>query len=232
MFLKRIHTKKKESELVTFNYPHSHFSEEYRILRTNIQYSLFDQSFKTLLVTSALSGEGKSTIASNLAIVFASQGKKVLLVDADLRKPTIHLKFGVQNKSGLTSYLVGSDVDVPIISPYFTMANLSILTSGFIPPNPSELLASAKMNELIKEMSTQVDVILFDAPPITLVTDAQILASKVDGTIFVSRKGVADRQGVKKSKELLDNVQAKVIGSVLNGRKEESRKGYSLYKYS
>lgn len=229
MFKRKVKEGNDLGDLVTLKSPHSIMSEEFRTLRTNIQFSMFDQSFKTLVVTSSVSGEGKSTIAANLATVFASQGKKVLLVDADLRKPSIHKKFSLPNNRGLTSFLVGSEPSLsPLLeNPY--QKNLYILTSGLIPPNPSELLASSRMNEFIIKLKDLFDLIIFDAPPVTVVTDSQILASKADGTVFVVRNGVADRNNLIHSKELLDKVHANVVGTVFNCKKEKNHTEYKLY---
>lgn len=229
MFKRKFEDKDAYSELVTLNAPYSVMSEEFRTLRTNIQFSMFDQSFKTLVVTSSISGEGKSTVASNLASVFASQGKKVVLVDADLRKPSIHVKFNLSNDRGLTSFLIGTEPSLSYITGQPYHKNLYILTSGLVPPNPSELLASQKMTTFIDKLKEEFDLIIFDAPPVTVVTDAAILASIVDGTVFVVRNGVADRNMLIKSKELLDKVHANIVGTVFNRKKEIKEKEYNLY---
>lgn len=229
MFNRRKENPDRETNLVTLNFPHSLTSEEFRTLRTNIQFSMFDQTFKTILITSSVSGEGKSTIASNLATVFSSQGKRVLLIDADLRRPSLHHIFHLPNNRGLTSFLVGTEPSLSFVldNPY--QKNLFILTSGLIPPNPSELLSSQRMTDFISKLKEYFDLIIFDAPPVNTVTDAQILAGKLDGTVFVVRHGVAERHNLLRAKAQLEKVQAKVIGTVYNGRKSENDNEYNLY---
>ncbi|WP_161879304.1 CpsD/CapB family tyrosine-protein kinase [Alkalibacterium sp. MB6] len=184
----------------------------------------------TIMVTSSVQGEGKSVIASNLALVFASQGKRVLLVDADLRRPTLHKKFNLPNNNGLSSFLIGTIPALSVILDKPYNKNLYILTSGVIPPNPAELLASQRMEDLMVKLKAQFDLIIIDSPPVTAVSDAQILASRVDGTLFVVRKGVAKKHNLLRSKELMENVQARVIGTVFNGKKSEKESDYTLYR--
>lgn len=229
VYKKRLGSGQENVDLVTLHYPHSLIAEEFRTLRTNIEFSMFDRSFKTILITSSVSSEGKSTIAANLAQVFSTQGKKVLLVDADLRKPSLHRKFNLPNNRGLTSFLVGTEPSLSLILDRPFQKNLYVLTSGLIPPNPSELLASARMTDFIKKTKEVFDFVIFDAPPVIAVTDAQILASKLDGTVFVVRNGVAERQNIIKAKEQLNRVDAKVIGTVFNEKKNKSSKEYGLY---
>ncbi|OJF94201.1 CpsD/CapB family tyrosine-protein kinase [Alkalibacterium sp. 20] len=217
-------------DLVTINSPHSIISEEFRTLRTNIQFSMFDRSFKTILITSSVSSEGKSTIAANLAVIFSTQGKKVLLVDADLRRPSLHRKFGLPNNRGLTSFLIGSEPSLSLILDKPYKENLHVLTSGLVPPNPSELLASQRMTDFIETTKEHFDIIIFDAPPVIAVTDAQILASKIDGTVFVVRNGLAERHKLIKAKEQLKKVNANVIGTVFNEKKKIKSNDYGYYR--
>jgi len=210
------------NKLVTLYSPHSKVPEEFRTLRTNIQFVMVDQSLPTIMVTSSVKGEGKSVIAS--------QGKRVLLVDADLRRPTLHKKFNLPNNSGLSSFLKGTMPALSVILDKPYNKNLYILTSGVIPPNPSELLASQRMEDLMVKLKAQFDLIIIDSPPITAVSDAQILASRVDGTLFVVRKGVAEKHNLLRSKQLMENVQARVIGTVFNGKKSKKESDYTLYR--
>jgi len=219
MFKKRINEQKyEEKNLITLIDPSSVISEEFRTLRTNIQFSMIDKELKTLMVTSSKQGEGKSTIAANLAVVFASQGKKVLLVDADMRNPSLHKLFKVRNQQGLTSILTTKNRQITNLLHKTSQENLVLLTSGILPPNPSELLASQRMSQFIETVKQEYDLIVFDMPPVNVVTDAQVMGNKADGTVFVIRKEVADLSDILKAKELLNLVQANVLGAVFNSK--------------
>ncbi|MER2173328.1 MAG: CpsD/CapB family tyrosine-protein kinase [Carnobacterium sp.] len=219
MFKKRINEQKyEEKNLITLIDPSSVISEEFRTLRTNIQFSMIDKELKTLMVTSSKQGEGKSTIAANLAVVFASQGKKVLLVDADMRNPSLHKLFKVRNQQGLTSILTTKNRQIINLLHKTSQENLELLTSGILPPNPSELLASQRMSQFIETVKQEYDLIVFDMPPVNVVTDAQVMGNKADGTVFVIRKEVADLSDILKAKELLNLVQANVLGAVFNSK--------------
>ena len=231
MFKKKINEKKyEEKNLITLIDPSSVISEEFRTLRTNIQFSMIDKELKTLMVTSSKQGEGKSTIAANLAVVFASQGKKVLLVDADMRNPSLHKLFKVRNQQGLTSILTTKNRQITNLLHKTSQENLELLTSGILPPNPSELLASQRMSQFIETVKQEYDLIVFDMPPVNIVTDAQVMGNKADGTVFVIRKEVADLSEILKAKELLNLVQANVLGAVFNSK--ERIKGLNNGYYS
>ncbi|UYV54100.1 CpsD/CapB family tyrosine-protein kinase [Priestia megaterium] len=214
--------------LLAHNSPKDPVAEQYRTIRTNIQFSNVDQDIKTIVVTSSGAEEGKSTTTSNLATVYAQQGLKVLLIDADLRKPTGHYTFRLENHIGLTNVLTRQSTLAQAVQES-EIPHLSVLTSGPIPPNPSELLASAQMAELLKEMKKQFDMVIFDTPPILAVADAQILANQVDGTILVVSSGKTEKDAALKSKELLSNAQGKLLGVVLNNRKVEEGNYYYYY---
>nr|WP_089803495.1 CpsD/CapB family tyrosine-protein kinase [Halolactibacillus alkaliphilus] len=207
--------------------PRSPISEQYRTIRTNLQFAAVDSDLRTLLITSSGPGEGKSSTTANLALVFAQQGKKVLLVDADLRKPTAHYTFRVDNRVGLSSVLVG-EMDYLKAVDASEEENLDILSSGPIPPNPSELLGSKAMQHFIEQAKESYDLIIFDTPPVLAVTDAQVLANLVDGTLFVVRSKATDQESAKKAKELLAPAKAKLLGAVLND-KEVSKNSYYYY---
>lgn len=214
--------------LLAHNSPKDPVAEQYRTIRTNIQFSDTDQDIKSIVLTSTGPGEGKSTTASNLATVYAQQGLRVLLIDADLRKPTAHYTFRLENHVGLTNVLtkqstLGQAVQTTEVPELF------LLTSGPIPPNPAELLASNNMTELLKEMKEQFDMVIFDTPPVLAVADAQILANQVDGSILVVSSGKTDREAAVKAKELLLKANAKVLGAVLNNRKMEEGSDYYYY---
>lgn len=233
MFRKKtVQHNENHNSLITVVKPSSVISEEFRTLRTNIQFSMVDKELGTLMFTSASAGEGKSTVASNVAVVFASQGKKVLLIDADMRSPSIHHLFNLVNHKGLTTLLTEEKVTLQDIQDTVhpvMIDNLFVLTCGVIPPNPSELLASKKMDQLIATMKDYFDLIVFDMPPILAVTDAQVMANKTDGTVFVIRDGVAEKSSLHRAKELLDHVHANVIGVVYNDKKRSTNSAYHYY---
>jgi capsular exopolysaccharide synthesis family protein len=201
--------------LASLKNPKSRTSEAFRTLRTNIQFSSLDKEVKCIVVTSSGSGEGKSTVMSNLAITIAESGKKVVLIDCDLRKPSIHKKLGVTNSIGVTNMLVqGVQKEEAIFKT--AVNNLFVLTSGPIPPNPAELLGSKKMQSIIEELKTEFDFVLIDAPPVLAVTDAQILSTIADGVIFVASYGEAQKNALVDAKHLIDKVGGKIIGIVFN----------------
>jgi capsular exopolysaccharide synthesis family protein len=210
--------------LIAVKNPKSRSAEAFRTLRTNIQFSSLDKELKSIVVTSSGSGEGKSTVMSNLAITMAESGKRVILIDCDLRKPSIHKKMGVTNSVGLTNILV-QDLKKEECMVTTTVNNLFIITSGPIPPNPAELLGSKKMRDFIEELKGEYDLVLIDAPPVLAVTDAQILSTIVDGVIFVASYGEAQKNAVVDAKQLIDKVGGKVLGIVFN-KVPEAVSGY------
>ncbi|MDC7723212.1 CpsD/CapB family tyrosine-protein kinase [Priestia megaterium] len=214
--------------LLAHNSPKDPVAEQYRTIRTNIQFSGADHEIKSIVLTSTGPGEGKSTTASNLATVYAQQGLRVLLIDADLRKPTAHYTFRLENHIGLTNVLTKQSTLEQAVQ-RTEVPELSLLTSGPIPPNPAELLASNNMMELLKEMKEQFDMVIFDTPPVLAVADAQILANQVDGSILVVSSGKTDKEAAVKAKELLLKANAKVLGAVLNNRKMEEGSDYYYY---
>ncbi|MGD6942430.1 CpsD/CapB family tyrosine-protein kinase [Cytobacillus gottheilii] len=215
-------------KLITKNDPKSPIAEQYRTIRTNIQFSAIDEEIRTILVTSSGPGEGKSTTVANLAVVFAQQGKRVLLVDADLRKPTVHYTFNTLNTTGLTNVLTNQMSLMEAVKAN-DEKNLYILPCGPIPPNPSELLGSKAMTRVMDEALNEFDIILFDTPPVLAVTDAQILANKCEGTIIVVGSGKTEKEQLLKSKELLTAAQAKILGVVLNNKKMKETDNYYYY---
>ncbi|MHC5269452.1 CpsD/CapB family tyrosine-protein kinase [Enterococcus sp. LJL98] len=215
--------------LITLTDPTSPISEQYRTIRTNIQFaSSVDRRLQTMVVTSSGPGEGKSTTSANLAVVFAKSGQKVLLVDADMRKPTVYKTFQLNNARGLSTTL-STNQDVLEVCQTTAIENLSVLTSGPKPPNPSELLGSKRMNQIIAELRAAYDIIIFDMPPVITVTDAQIMASKVDGTLLVIRENVTNKESVIKAKEALTLVKAHILGTVYNGAAHAKDQGYYYY---
>ena len=216
LFKKKNKDKTERAGIVVADNPTSIVSEQFRTIRTNIQFSMIDRELKTLSVTSAAPASGKATLAGNLAAAFAAQGLSVLLVDADMRKPTIHKIFHVQNHPGLTNLLTDRSLHVEDIARHSYVENLHYITCGIIPPNPYELLNSKRMSELIKQMEEQYDLVIFDNPPLLAVTDAQIMATKVDGTIVVVPQGEVKKTELDQAAELLEKVNANVLGAVLN----------------
>lgn len=216
-------------KLVSLNNPKSIISEAYRTLRTNIQFSSVDKNIKSISITSFNAEEGKTTTISNLAIMMAKAGKKVLLIDADLRRSKIHEYFEMNNISGLTNALI---LDKPLkgVIRKSGVKGLDILTSGPKPPNPSEILGSDSMKMLISQAKEEYDRILLDSPPIGAVTDPAILAAIVDGTILVVNYGKTNIEEAKRSKLLLENVNANILGVVLNKIPKNS-KGYYNNNY-
>lgn len=224
----RNHEHSEAVSLITIADKSSPIAEQYRTIRTNIQFASADRKIQTIVVTSSGPSEGKSTTAANIAVVFANSGQRVLLVDADMRKPTIHKTFGLTNEVGLSKVLSSNNSVLEMSRPSI-VDNLSILTSGPKPPNPSELLGSTRMNQVIEEARHLYDVIIFDMPPVVTVTDAQIMASKADGTLLVVRENVTRKDALTKAKDLLAMVQAKVLGVVYNGAQNLKDQGYYYY---
>ena len=213
--------------LITYFNSLSPISEQYKTIRTNIQFST-DQGIRSIVVTSSGPGEGKSTTVANLAVTFAQQGKKTLLIDGDLRKPTVHYTFQVENQSGLTNVLTKRD-DLLSCIQQTEVDHLSVLTTGPIPPNPAELLGSQAMKELLNHAMENFDMILIDTPPVLAVTDAQILANQCDGTILVIKSGETQVDAAMKAKELLIAANGKLLGTVLNQKRIQDSNYYYYY---
>ncbi|MBI5316337.1 MAG: polysaccharide biosynthesis tyrosine autokinase [Nitrospirae bacterium] len=235
------------SKLICLIDPKSPLSESLRSLRTNIQFASMDRKVKSILFTSAGLGEGKSTCVTNLAITLAQEGQRVLLVDADLRRPIVHQRLGLDRIPGLADSLVGSTswrshvrsatdlmlgpmgADRVMSTP--GLDNLHILTSGSAVGNPNEFLNMTKIKALVNEMNEEYDLVLFDTPPILPVTDAVAFSSRVDGTIVVYQVGRIGRNALKRAKFLLDHAQANVMGIVLTNVKSEVASDSGVYRY-
>lgn len=220
-----------ENMLIVHHSPKSPVAEAYRTLRTNIQFTALGKKLQLLLVTSAGPDEGKTTTLANLGVALAQSGSRVLIVDADLRRPALHRLLGRHERIGLTNVLVGTvtleeaiqDTDVP---------NMFYLGSGPLPPNPSEMLGSEAMAELIGRLRNLYDVVLFDCPPVVAITDAAVLAPRVDGVLLVVRAGYTDRQAARQARINLQRVGARILGVVLNDVELRSgRYGYYYYYY-
>lgn len=233
MKLLALQSKKKQlintrRKLITKLSPKSPISEQFRTIRTNINFSVVDEEVRTLMVTSSSPGEGKSTTAANLAVVYAQQGKRTLLVDADMRKPTVHYTFGLTNSFGLTNVLtkqmeLGEAVNTSDVD------HLHVLTCGPIPPNPAELLGSRAMEQFFELVKEEYDLVIFDTPPVLAVTDAQVLANKCDGAVLVVSSGRTEIDAANKSKDLLTAAQARILGVVLNNKKSKETNYYYYY---
>jgi len=218
---------KKEKSLISYINPKSMISEQYRTIRTNIQFSSLEKAYRTLIITSPGFGEGKTTTTANLGVVMAQQGKKILIVDADLRKPMMHFIFKTENTTGLTNVLI-QQTSLQEAIRKTKIEKLDILPSGPIPPNPAELLSSVSMKELMEQALEEYDVILFDSPPVNAVADTQILSNSGDGVVLVVNSGKTKRDSGIKALESLNSAKAKLLGVVLNNKQ---RKGNQHYYY-
>lgn len=206
----------RHNSLVTLTDPRSPIAEAYRGLRTNLDFSSLDHPLRTLLVTSAAPEEGKSTILANLAVTIAQAGKRVILVDCDLRRPSLHRIFDLDDAHGLTSMVVDEKALAAPPLQETSVPGLQVLPGGPLPPNPAELLGSHRMEEIIGLLADRADIVLFDAPPVIAVTDAVVMASRVDGVLLVISAGKTKREHVQRAKALLDKVNARLVGAVLN----------------
>lgn len=211
-----------EIKLIVENDPKSPIAETYRAIRTNLQFAGAGQDLKYICFTSSVPGEGKSTTISNMALTLAQDGKKVLLVDCDLRKPVQHKNFGVINQGVPFAQVVHPEV----------FPNLDLLTSGPVPPNPSELIGSEKMEQLLDQAGKAYDYVLIDLPPVLAVTDAALLGNLADGVVLVVRSGMVAPEEVQEAKKRLQAGKANILGVVLNGVPQQHKGyGYGYYYY-
>tara|TARA_S200000501_G_scaffold198091_1_gene186448 strand:- start:18099 stop:20402 length:2304 start_codon:yes stop_codon:yes gene_type:complete len=234
-YILRNNSTKIERRLLTHEDPKSPISESYRSLRTSLSYTKNEDKCRVILVSSTGPGEGKTTTIANLAITYANLGKRTLLVDSDLRKPVIHNIFSIDKSPGFTSYLSDNEKNIKKIINKSNINNLDIITSGVIPPNPSELLSSKLMDNFINEMKKNYDVILFDSPPLIAVTDAYVLLKHTSQFLLVVRAGVTEKGGLDRVMSALHHSGEKVLGAVMNAIKEEHAYGagyyYNYYQY-
>ena len=225
---------KLQRRLIIREDPKSPISEAYRSLRTSLMYTKSKKNSHIILVSSAGPGEGKTTTIANLAITYANLGKKTILIDSDLRKPVVHKVFSLDKSPGLTNYL-STEVSLDKIINQTEINNLNLITSGVVPPNPSELLESNKMNDLLNELSGEYDVILFDSPPLIAVTDAFVLLKHVDQFALVVRAGVTEKGALQRVLTSINQSNLSITGVVMNAMSEEHSYGagyyYNYYQY-
>ena len=217
-------------ELIVDREPKSPVSEHFRTIRTNITYSNIDNPVKSVLFTSATPNAGKSTVAANVAIAYAQAGKNTLLIDGDLRRPTTHYTFEMQNVRGLSTAII-NELPLNEVARESGIENLDVITSGPIPPNPSELLSSKKMNLFMKAVTDHYDMVIIDSPPVLAVTDSQVLSQLTDATILVTNVEDNNRETIKDAKELMEKADANIIGVVLNNKKMDNKKDSYYYYY-
>lgn len=208
--------------------PKSINSEQFNIIRTNIKFSSVDSENKSILVTSSMMSEGKSTVALNIAISFASSGLRTLLVDVDFRRPTLKASFNIYDTLGVTNFLTDSKMNINQIVNKTNIAELYVVSSGPIPPNPSELMETKKFEQMLKAFSQNFDIIIYDAAPVLTVPDSLILAPKVDSTIFVIRQNISEKKAVRDAIQLLRRAKANISGTILNDV-EDTNDGYYGY---
>ncbi|WP_117168549.1 CpsD/CapB family tyrosine-protein kinase [Paraliobacillus sediminis] len=217
------------TSLLARSNPMSVITEQYRTVRTNLEFTAVDRDIKTMLITSPGPGEGKTMTSANLAVVFAQQDKKVLIVDADMRKPSLHLRFRKNNQTGLSNILAGHmELKETVLES--GVPHLDLITCGPIPPNPSELLGSKAMKELLTEAKEKYDFIIFDTPPALAVADSQVLANICDGALLVCRSKQTEAGGIQKTVELFEMAHAKILGIVLNGQEKKKSNHYQYMK--
>lgn len=217
--------------LIAYSKPKSPITEAYRMLRTNLYYSSAEKKLQVILMTSPDKGEGKTTTLGNLALTLAKDGHKILLIDCDLRKPRVHKYFLMENGTGITNILV-DNLSIKEASQSFKGdQNISLITSGPLPPNPAELLGSSKMKAFLEEARNSYDYILIDAPPVGQVTDAAVLGSFVDGVILTVAAGQSNVHAAVRAKELLLQAKVNILGAVLT-KVDKATSGYKYYSYS
>lgn len=211
--------------LITLTDPQSPISEAYRTLRTNLSFYSLDHPIRSLVVTTPAQGEGKSETVANLAVTMAQSGRRTILVDCDLRRPSLHTFFGLNAEPGLVNMILDESDEPPLQQT--SVENLWLLSSGPKPPNPADLLGSKKIDQLLAKLGEMADILIFDAPPILAVTDSAVLGAKVDGVLLVIAAGKTRRDHAERAKELLEKAKIRVVGSALTN----APKGIALGDY-
>jgi capsular exopolysaccharide synthesis family protein len=204
-----------EPNLITLRDPRSPAAEAYRALRMNLAFTSLDRELRRFVVASPAAADADHTVAANLAVVIAQSGKRVCLVDADLRRPSLHELFGLAQEPGVTTFMLSRDETVAPPLTDTTVAGLSLLPSGALPPNPADILGSQKMNALLDQLEQVVDVVILQAPPVTVAVDASVLAAQTEGLLLVVRTGHTRRDRVEQAKELLARFKVPLLGAVL-----------------
>ena len=212
-------------DLITLTDAQSPKAEAYRSLRTNLDFYSLENPLHTLLITSAEPDDDNTTVLANLGVISAQGGKKVILVDGDLRRPRLHEIFGLDNSRGLSTALTNEDATLPIFDT--EVPKLRVIPAGPAPENPADLLASKRMGDIIDQLKEQADVVLFDAAPLIAVTDGALLSTRVDGVLLVVRAGHTKREFVERARDILDKVNANLVGSVLTNASLDT----GVYKY-
>lgn len=215
-------------DLVALHHRKSPATESFRTIRTNLQYMSPDKELKLIMITGSEQGIGKSTIASNLALTFEMNGDKTFIIDTDMRKPIIHKLFDIPNFKGLSTYLSGEEKNIAGVINHFDQKKLYIIPSGPVPPNPSELLNSKKMQQVLDFARKEADIVIIDAPPLLPVTDSVLLSKRVDGVIMAAMTNQTKKEVFKKGVQRLQQVNANLLGSVLN---KYPVKGSQYYNY-
>lgn len=218
-----------EIDFITHYDSRSPVSEAYRAIRTNLQFAGAGKQLKTLVFTSSVPSEGKSTTVANLAIVMGQDDKHILLIDCDMRKLVIHRRFGLLNR-GLSNCFA-EDLPLKEVIQADVFPNLDVVTSGPVPPNPAELLGSKKMKALLQEAAEAYDYVFLDMPPVLAVTDAALMSSQVDGTVLILGSGDISPDEGKQAKSLLEKVHANILGVILNKVPQHHKSGYYYYYY-
>lgn len=219
-----------KKSIITHSDPKSPIAEAFRSLRTNVHYSNIDKEISTIQITSSLQSEGKSTIAANYAVTLAQSGKRVVIVDCDFRRPNVHRIFNLPNTNGLINVLIRESSLESSIKETEVM-DLYAIVAGPIPPNPSEMLESNRMKDVVKAIKGHFDVVIIDSPPVMPVTDALIISHLVDGTLVAVAVGITEKDIFKRTIESLENVGANVLGTVIN-KAATNERYYSSYGYN
>lgn len=212
-------------DLITITDPRSPVSEAYRTLRTNLSFYSLDNPLRSLVVTSPAPNEGKSTTIANLAVTIAQSGRRTILVDCDLRRPSLHDLFGLKAEPGFTDLVLADKLELPLQPT--GIENLWLLAAGAKPPNPADMLGAKKVDQIIARLQEEADMVLFDAPPVMAVTDAAVLGAKVDGVLLVIQAGKTKRDHAERAKETLEKARVRIVGATLtNAPKDSAISGY------